>query len=75
MHSYNPASSGRKYGISRTPLELLILILPGKGFPSALLHVMTGTGLDQVKQKCHISHMLCISARGHNASLSQMNYH
>lgn len=50
-HSYTPASSGRKYGISRTPLEWLILILPGSGFPSALLHEMDGTGLWKSQQK------------------------
>lgn len=50
-HSYTPASSGRKYGISRTPLEWLILILPGSGIPSALLHEMEGTGLQRSHTK------------------------
>lgn len=52
-HSYTPASSGRKYGISRSPLEWLILILPGSGFPSALLHEMEGTGLKRSSIKGH----------------------
>lgn len=60
-HSYTPASSGRKYGISRSPVEWLILILPGSGFPSAFLQEMEGTGLQKqsqghtdYKNGCHV---------------------
>lgn len=60
-HSYTPASSGRKYGISRTPLEWLILILPGSGFPSALLHEIEGTGLQRSHTKGHSGHMLLLT--------------
>lgn len=58
-HSYTPASSGRKYGISRTPVEWLILILPGSGFPSALLHEMEGTGLQRSHTKGHTGSCSC----------------
>lgn len=44
-HSYVPASSCWKYGISRTPLAFLMSTFLGKGTPSTLLQFMDGTGL------------------------------
>lgn len=68
-HSYTPASSGRKYGISRTPLEWLILIFPGSGFPSALLHEMEGTGLQGSHTKGHVGHMLLLTLTRRTAAM------
>ncbi len=68
-HSYTPASSGRKYGISRTPLEWLILIFPGSGFPSTLLHEMEGTGLQRSHTKGRSGSMLKFTPTRRTAAL------
>lgn len=44
-HSYVPASSCWKYGISRTPLVFLMSTFLGKGTLSTLLQLIEGAGL------------------------------
>lgn len=46
-HSYAPASSCWKLGISRTALEFFIFTLLAKGTPLVLLQLISGTGLKE----------------------------
>lgn len=46
-HSYAPASSCWKLGISRTALEFFIFTLLAKGTPLVLLQLISGTGLQE----------------------------
>lgn len=51
IHSYVPASSCWKLGISRTAFEFFILTLLGKGMPLVLLQLISGTGLQKRNKK------------------------
>lgn len=51
MHSYVPASSCWKLGISRTAFEFFILTLLGNGTPLVLLQLISGTGLQERNKK------------------------
>lgn len=47
----------------------MILILPGSGFPSALLHEMEGTGLQRSNTKGHAGHMLLLTLTRRTAAM------
>lgn len=51
IHSYAPASSCWKLGISRTAFAFFILTLLGKGTPLVLLQLISGTGLQKRNKK------------------------
>lgn len=62
MHSYVPASSCWKLGISRTAFEFFILTLLGKGMPLVLLQLISGTGLRKRRTKSSHGGELSVAA-------------